>query len=285
MVATQAPVPSYFFADRGDATTSQGFSIPGHDSAQENEQKPSTPKVPLFFEDDDDDEPSSLNCDVPPPSSPSGYSSNPDHDADILVSDHPFPQASTSARTKSTLVPETSSHGSPISIDEPQSKKRKIEQKSEKQLDFTVMYLGSFIVDRAWSTARGKGYTKIGDVVLVERDSLEDTSQKKATSKTKSSAKDSKSKGGKKQLSIATMLKPPPPKTTKKKKDTLVRLTNKSGFGQFVPSSSRPSFEIKHQFIQSLAAFHKRLLPGYQGYSIWVRQLSIRNPTRCIYSV
>lgn len=67
---------------------------------------------------------------------------------------------------------------------------------------------------------------QIGDEIRVERDISSPEPKKKATS-----SKDTKSKGGKKQLSIATMFKPAPPKPNKKKQDIIVRLATMRGFG------------------------------------------------------
>ena len=71
-----------------------------------------------------------------------------------------------------------------------------------------------------------------GDEIRIERDLAYEPSSNKAEKKA-SAKKESKAKGGKKQLSIATMFKPAPPKpaTNKKKQDIVVRLTTMRGFG------------------------------------------------------
>ena len=95
----------------------------------------------------------------------------------------------------------------------------------------------SFLVGNAWSTVRGKGYVKPGEEIKIERDAHGD-GRKAGPSKaknTKSTPKDAKSsKSGKKQLSIATMLKPQPAKPTRKKQDLVVRLVNQRGFGTYL---------------------------------------------------
>lgn len=53
----------------------------------------------------------------------------------------------------------------------------------------------------------------------------------KGASKKADGKKETKTKGGKKQLSIATMFKPPPTRIVKKKQEAIVRITNSSGFG------------------------------------------------------
>ncbi|KAI0784921.1 SNF2 family N-terminal domain-containing protein [Abortiporus biennis] len=117
----------------------------------------------------------------------------------------------------------------PRASKEPPTKKRKLSPESREAplTQFISAYLGSFIVGNAWSTVRGKGYIKVGDEILVERDSLEETERQRKNE----TRKGSNSKvAGKKQLSIATMFKPQPQKPVRKKKDMLVRLTNKAGF-------------------------------------------------------
>ena len=72
-----------------------------------------------------------------------------------------------------------------------------------------------------------------GDEIRIERDLASDQNSSSKTEKKAPGKKDAKSKGGKKQLSIATMLKPAPPKPAinKKKQDIIVRLTTMRGFG------------------------------------------------------
>lgn len=83
-------------------------------------------------------------------------------------------------------------------------------------------YLGTFLVPNAWSTVKGKGYIKPGEEVRIERDSPEDTSTAASV------------KGKKKQLTLKAMLKSKPTRNVKRKTDTIVRLTNKGGFGEYI---------------------------------------------------
>ncbi|THG99879.1 hypothetical protein EW026_g2563 [Hermanssonia centrifuga] len=105
------------------------------------------------------------------------------------------------------------------------AKKRKLSLQN--LVPFSSAYLGSFLVGKAWSTVRGKGYVKPGDEINIERDEQEVVTKDETKNKRNKGAK---GKDGKKQLSIATMLKPQPAKATKKKQDLVVRLTTKSGF-------------------------------------------------------
>ena len=67
----------------------------------------------------------------------------------------------------------------------------------------------------------------------------------KGGTKKPAGSKDTKKKGEKKQISIATMLKPPPAKAPKKKKqDLLVRITNKAGFGGYAVRSFLTSADM-----------------------------------------
>ncbi|EIN13831.1 DNA repair protein RAD5 [Punctularia strigosozonata HHB-11173 SS5] len=98
---------------------------------------------------------------------------------------------------------------------------------------FESAYIGSFLVPNAWSTVKGKGYIKPGDIVLLERYDP-DAATGKSRAKGKKSKDEAKSsgKGKGKQLNIATMLKSQPKASSSKakKKDTIVRVTNRSGF-------------------------------------------------------
>lgn len=108
----------------------------------------------------------------------------------------------------------------------PPTKKRRLllSTQPEPAIKSDGVYLGTFLVPNAWSTAKGKGYTKPGDEIIVERDSPEDTSAAATTSV----------KGKKKQLTLKAMLKSQPVKKVKRKTDTIIRLTNKRGFGKYI---------------------------------------------------
>ena len=100
------------------------------------------------------------------------------------------------------------------------------------------MYLGSFIVQKACSTVKGTGYIKPGEEIRIERE--EDD---KPPPPTKKPVKD-KGKSGKKQLTIANMLRPAPAKPAKKKQDSVVRITNSRGFGKHYCISLQQSFHM-----------------------------------------
>ena len=115
------------------------------------------------------------------------------------------------------------------SVDEPPPKRRKLSPAPPSAFDHALepIYLGCFLVDNAWSTVKGTGYIKQGEEIRIERDEPD----KPPAPIPKKPAKD-KGNGGKKQLTIASMLRPVPVKPTKKKQDSVVRITNNRGFGE-----------------------------------------------------
>lgn len=106
----------------------------------------------------------------------------------------------------------------------PPLKRRRISLSTQPKFSIGLdgMYLGTFLVPNAWSTVKGHGYIKPGDEIRIERDSPQDTA---ATASVK---------GKKKQLTLKAMLKSKPVKNVKRKTDTIVRLTNKGGFGRYI---------------------------------------------------
>ncbi|KAI0828919.1 SNF2 family N-terminal domain-containing protein [Trametes gibbosa] len=78
-------------------------------------------------------------------------------------------------------------------------------------------------IDRAWSTVKGSGYIKSGEEIRIEREDI-------AKPPPPPIKKGAKGKDGKKQLTIASMLKPAPTKPSRKKQDSIVILTNARGF-------------------------------------------------------
>ncbi|KAL0951755.1 hypothetical protein HGRIS_008427 [Hohenbuehelia grisea] len=99
-------------------------------------------------------------------------------------------------------------------------------------VSFDSAYLGSFITT-GWSTVKGKGYIKVGDALMAQRDEPEkhEGGFKSGPGFKQLAGKGKKKADGKKQISIATMLKPKPqPKALAKKADSIVRLTNSKGF-------------------------------------------------------
>lgn len=114
-------------------------------------------------------------------------------------------------------APQTSIRSSP-----PPTKRRRVSLSAQHKpaIKSNGTYLGTFLVPNAWSTVKGKGYIKPGDDIQIERDTPEDTTT-------------AAGKGKKKQLTLKAMLKPQQAKNVKRKTDTIVRLTNKGGFGEY----------------------------------------------------
>jgi hypothetical protein len=121
------------------------------------------------------------------------------------------------------------------------------------------IFLGSFVCGNAFSAAKGKGYTAPGQQIIITRDEEEDEPAN-TTTKGKAASKNGKSKtGGKKQLTLATALKPT---AKKKKKNTIVRITNPRGFGMYLLLMNRAVSPLM-PLEQSLDAFHRRSRHGY----------------------
>lgn len=119
--------------------------------------------------------------------------------------------------SRDSSPPQTTTRSSP-----PPTKKRRLSSSMQPKptVKSNGTYLGTFLVPNAWSTVKGKGYINPGEEVRIERDSPEDTSTTASI------------KGKKKQLTLKAMLKSQPVKNVKRKADTIVRLTNKGGFGE-----------------------------------------------------
>lgn len=93
---------------------------------------------------------------------------------------------------------------------------------------FPPTYLGEVLITNAWSNVSGKGYVKPNESIQIQRDEV--AAPKPGPSKQAKSV-NKKTGDGKKQLSLATMLKAQPTNNFKKKKvDTIVRLVNSRGF-------------------------------------------------------
>ncbi|KAF7965066.1 hypothetical protein HWV62_690, partial [Athelia sp. TMB] len=245
--------PSLFFAGSD-----------GEEDAAMEEPEPqssgSRPKPALFLADSDDEEPHAFGLTTPTKRSIYiGYRkkdsdsddshrfdmtdlhppdvSDFDQGADIPESE-PIPRASSVSSMSSgpSINHKVSSPTPSIEIVEPPVKKRRIDPVSiaPPSTSADSIYLGSFIVGNAWSTARGKGYIKSGDPISIEREEQGD-----APPPPKKKGND---KGKKKQLSIATMMKAHP-KNFKKKTNSVVRLTNARGF-EFVVSITRLAVKL-----------------------------------------
>lgn len=237
MAETPSSSRSHFFVVTENTPVPAPLPVHVESTSPESPSRPPavSTKTPLFFDDSDDDLALS-DKNRAQLLSPQGNLVETEVDLNLPVSEPHRASSVSSTNSERVHIP-SSSRASSVSMDGPPSKKRKFDQKSPEQstTPFTTAFLGSFLVARAWSTVRGKGYTKIGDSVLVERDNLDDDPPRKNAGAKAKNPKETKTKGGKRQISIATMLKPPPLKFVKKKKDTVVRLTNMAGFGAHVP--------------------------------------------------
>lgn len=233
-----APPP--FFADSDDRELIEGdfqdvdmlVAESPHVDSDKNAPRDS---APLFFADsDDDDEP----IEYKPLQLPSYQAmSNLSDDVDIPELDE-LPRASSVSSASSNHEVNAQSRSPSVVIeglpvDRPTKKRKLSPPHARAAAPFDSSYLGCFLVPNAWSTVRGSGYVRAGDEIQIERDSPdEDTSRPAKPAKAKAGSH--KSKNGKKQISIATMMKPAPAKTSKKKKDLVVRLTNLRGFGEYM---------------------------------------------------
>lgn len=187
----------------------------------------------LFYSDSDDEDVSTFE--VPPnpiAMTPLATRAADDSGSDLeLPSIEEVPRASSVSSMSSVVSGDSSPVPLPpplqttIRSSPPPTKKRRLSLSTQPKLAIKSdgTYLGTFLVPNAWSTVKGKGYTKPGDEIRVERDSPQGTS----------AAATSSVKGKKKQLSLKAMLKSQSVKNVKRKTDTIVRLTNKGGFGKY----------------------------------------------------
>jgi len=197
----------------------------------------SSPQKRLFFADSDDDDIPRFQTPNPIVIDASLVRHGDDSGSDFeLPSFEEGPRASSVSSMSSGPSLRTSSPVPGPSGEEPPVKKRRLSppkvQAHMGQLEgpCRTTYLGSFIVGNAWSTVRGKGYIKPGDVIRIERDDP-DVSGSDLSVPAKGKKKVLLDKGKTKQLTLGAMLKSQPPKLTKKI-DTVVRLTNDRGFGE-----------------------------------------------------
>ena len=224
--------PGLFFAGSDDdeppiANSAKSSSLPPSSSPHSHV---------LFLEDSDDD---SMYI-SPKPSNVPEKAKRPmvieEEDPDIQIMKH----SQVSAKTKT----DQDSHPTSLSptLDKkplspgPVAKKRRLlppeHESSPNATEFSPIYLGEVVISNAWSNVSGKGYVKQNETVVVKREEQE--LPQAGTSKLKPTAV----QNGKKQISIATMLKPQPAKSTKKKKkDNIVRLVNNKGSGNHCSSS------------------------------------------------
>ena len=230
-----ASPPGLFFAGSDDDD-----EVPIADCAKSSSSPPaSSPPSHLFLEDTDDDS----TYFSPKPSTFSEKTKRPivieDEDLDIQI----MKQSQVSTESKSdqhsgpTSLSPTLDENTPLPG--PVAKKRRLlppehESLPNRPTEFLPIYLGEVVISNAWSNVSGKGYIKLNEIVIVKRE--EQDLPQAGTSKPKPITVQS---GKRKQISIATMLKPQPVKSTKKKtKDNIVRLVNNKGFGDHCSTSS-----------------------------------------------
>ena len=142
--------------------------------------------------------------------------------------------------SRSSLVPPSSPHSeAPSGLDSedtrvvrptesyPRKKRKLIQPVSAPTVRRSAYFLGSILVSNAWSTVRGTGYVKSGDLIDVERDTLRDEGF---------GDKDAKKKGKGKQATVSSMFKSQAAggQAKKTKVNTIVRLVNDRGFGRLI---------------------------------------------------
>lgn len=228
----------------------------------------SSPQKRLFFADSDDEDIPRFQTPNPTVIDASLVRHGDDSGSDLeLPSFEEVPRASSVSSLSSGPSLRTSSPVPGPSGEEPPVKKRRLSpptpvQAHTGQLEgpCRTAYLGSFIVGNAWSTVRGKGYIKPGDMIRIERDDP-DVSGSGLSIPAKGKKKALLDKGKTKQLTLGAMLKSQPPKPTKKI-DTVVRLTNDRGFGE--PHLNR---------MQGALTFHLEFGRLPQQVSCWVSKL------------
>ena len=128
--------------------------------------------------------------------------------------------------------PPSSDHASSPPRSSPPQASRKRQRRKTAGSARKQWYLGSFLVSNAWSTAKGSGYIKPGEHILIERDTL----QKIAEGKTVNEETGKQQRGKQKTLNSMFKTQPKPTKqlpnvSKKPKTNNVVRLTNARGFG------------------------------------------------------
>ncbi len=232
--------PPAFFAGSDDedmedaqAPLEEPVPQPAESSLSATEARSPTQK-PLFFADSDDEE-SSSRYNAPNIALAPETTDESELDLDVEMPEFvDVPRASSESSTSSGPIEMRDSSPLPQPLrpsdEERPPKRRKMSPAAgpsqARAAPGESMYLGSFLVDKAWSTVKGSGYIKPGEEVRIEREEINKPPPPPPAKKT------AKGKGGKKQITIASMFKPAPPKVTKKKQDSVVILTNTRGFGK-----------------------------------------------------
>ncbi|KJA28563.1 hypothetical protein HYPSUDRAFT_33995 [Hypholoma sublateritium FD-334 SS-4] len=185
----------------------------------------------LFLDDVDDDDQITTLSTIPTPQKRQASEAG-DSDIEIIEKPSGFPhrKKTASARLNGKSKREESP-GTPA----PVSKRRRVspvqatvDAPRVPASDFQPTYLGEIVVPNAWSNVSGRGYIKPNDLVVIKRDEDEPVP---GPSKAMPANNAKEKKSDKKQITLATMLKPQPSKPSRKKKtDTIVRLVNTKGF-------------------------------------------------------
>jgi DNA repair protein RAD5 len=240
MQIPSSPPPGPFFAsseDEGD-----DINMAGVESEVPHSSLPTTPRTSssrsspphrLFLEDSDDDVNDIYTSESPSVRRPIVVDDVLEIDIDSAATHAKAGQSKPTEAFKKSSSPPHFKQG--FNSGPPLKKRRLSPQDTHNPTSsFPPTYLGEVLITNAWSNVSGKGYVKPNESIQIQRDEV--TAPKPGPSKpTKSVNK--KSGDGKKQLSLATMLKPQPTNIFKKKKvDTIVRLVNSRGFGLHICS-------------------------------------------------
>jgi DNA repair protein RAD5 len=221
-----------------DAVLNPRSSPSGHQSPQTSSSR-SSPMIQRLFLDDEDEDDNGIpiEVDVEVPNAKKRQATEPDSDSDIEIIEKPTTFHERVKNEKSTAKASNASSSKRTSESPPVAKKRRLSPPQPEVThqsaveDFSPTYIGEVLIPNAWSNVSGKGYVKPNDHVIVKRDA-DDPGPAPSKSKVANRSNEKMKSDGKKQITLATMLKSQPPKAAKKKKgDTIVRLVNKKGFG------------------------------------------------------
>ncbi|KAJ7110331.1 DNA repair protein RAD5 [Mycena crocata] len=208
MAAADRP-PLFFAASDDEEDEDVSMELPVESSSRPSSRTSSRLFTPV---DSGSEEPSAEEPVFTPQKRPIVVEDDSDNDAPRP----PVKSGNSSGKGKATA---TSRKNSP-----PPPKKRRISPPASPELPPT--YIGEMVFGHAWSNVSGKGYIKVGEEVKIMRDSPQQDSK---SASSKGGTKNKKTGDGKKQMTLAAMMKQPA-KSSKKKSDTIVRLYNSRGF-------------------------------------------------------
>ncbi|KAJ7201358.1 DNA repair protein RAD5 [Mycena pura] len=179
----------------------------------------------LFSEDGSDDEQNAAK--VTTPNKRAIYVDDDDAEMQTApVAPHrPPPRAENKTASSGGTAPKDEAYGE--ALQPPPAKKRRISSPVSPEIPPT--YLGEVVFGHAWSNVSGKGYIKVDEEVKIMRESQHN---RRNAGDSKTAMKNKKTGDGKKQLTLAAMLKQPPKTSSfkNKKTDNIVRLYNSRGF-------------------------------------------------------